>query len=92
MSQAENADNTSRLSRRTVLAGVSVAAAPVVAVLDKSLGAVAPLGPDAELLALNAQLDALWPELNAVQKASLSACNAADERCIVGSGSASAGG
>jgi hypothetical protein len=41
MSQAENL-NTMSPSRRRVLAGLSVAAAPAVAAVDKSLGAVVP--------------------------------------------------
>jgi hypothetical protein len=39
MSQAENADNTSRLSRRTVLAGVSVAIATGATTLPAAAGA-----------------------------------------------------
>jgi hypothetical protein len=35
--------------------------------------------PDHELLALSAQIDALWPELQATQEASLAAAHAADE-------------
>jgi hypothetical protein len=41
MSQA-NQGNTMSPSRRTVLAGISVAVAPVAVAVDKSLGAVMP--------------------------------------------------
>jgi hypothetical protein len=41
MSQAEKPNNTSRLSRRTVLAGVSLTAAPMAVAVDKSVAGMA---------------------------------------------------
>jgi hypothetical protein len=56
MSQADS-PNTTSPSRRRVLAGISVAAAPMVAAVDKSLGAIVP-GADPIFAAIRREQDA----------------------------------
>jgi hypothetical protein len=66
MSQAENL-NTMSPSRRTVLAGISVAVAPAVAAVDKSLGAVA-LGDDPIFAAIDQHRQAWRAEEQALAR------------------------
>jgi hypothetical protein len=70
MPQAES-PNTTSPSRRAVLAGISILAVPLT-------GGPPASSQDSELLALNVTLDAIWPEVVALQRASLAACSAAD--------------
>ena len=67
MSQADS-PNTMSPSRRTVLAGISVAVAPAVPAVDKSLGAVA-LPDDPIFAVIKAHHQAMAHEINCVEAA-----------------------
>jgi hypothetical protein len=62
MSQAEKPNNTSRLSRRTALAGLAGVAAAGASALPAAAGVLSGENPDAELLALAGRFDPLFAE------------------------------
>jgi hypothetical protein len=78
MSQADSPHTTSP-SRRTVLAGISVAAAPTVLALSIPSACADLAAADAELLRLSTRFDAIWPELEAAREAAWTAADAADD-------------